>query len=561
MAYREPRTPRARRAAAAGAVLLGLLAPWIRPSPAAAVVWPKISLVERATGLAQPVKVTNANDGSGDLFAVEQPGRIRIVRGGALLPAPFLDITGRVLSGGERGLLGLAFPPGYAAKRTFYVNYTRTPDGATVVARYRLGDSTAGAADPDSEEVLLEIPQPFSNHNGGDLAFGPDGFLYITTGDGGSGGDPENNAQNPASLLGKILRIDVESGAVPYAIPPSNPFAGTAGSRGEIWALGLRNPWRFAFDRGTGDLYIGDVGQNAFEEVDFQPASSAGGENYGWNILEGSHCFLGASCDPSGTSLPVTEYDHSLGCSITGGTVYRGQAYPSLQGIYLYADFCSGTIWGLVREGAVWQNSVLLAQTRSLSSFGEDQAGNLYATDHSGALVEIVVGNAPAAKPALLFPADGQTGLPAAVTFEWEPSADPDGDPVTYRFFLDTDPSFAGVSPVVPALRVGRGTDAKGGAAAAYALVLSLALWLAGLPGMRRRLRPARAASLAAACLLAAYAGCGGGSASAPAPSEGSAVTHTVGGLVRDTTYYWKVAADDGTESTESATRSFRTAP
>ncbi|HZW36419.1 MAG TPA: PQQ-dependent sugar dehydrogenase, partial [Candidatus Deferrimicrobiaceae bacterium] len=234
---------------------------------------PQIALVERFSGLSSPLGVTHAGDNTGRLYIVEQAGRIRLIDNGTLMAAPFLDISARVLSGGEQGLLGLAFPPNFAATSHFYVDYTRTPDGSTVIARY-LVTGNADVADPNSETVLLTIPQPFANHNGGQLAFGPDGFLYIGMGDGGSGGDPDNNAQNPASLLGKMLRIDVESPPDPglaYAIPTNNPFLDNASFREEIWALGLRNPWRFSFDRLTGDLYIGDVGQNLFEEVDFQP--------------------------------------------------------------------------------------------------------------------------------------------------------------------------------------------------------------------------------------------------------------------------------------------------
>ena len=229
--------------------------------------WPQISLAVVAGGFAQPVHVTHAGDGSGRIFVVEQAGRIRILDNGVVLPVPFLDLASlnppRLVAGGEQGLLSVAFPPGFASKQYFYVNYTRAPDGATVVARYRVSAGDANVADPASEEVILTIPQPFSNHNGGQLAFGPDGYLYIGMGDGGSGGDPLNNGQTPGTLLGKLLRIDVESVAVPYGIPPTNPFLGMAGYRPEIWALGLRNPWRFSFDRGTGDLYIGDVGQGA----------------------------------------------------------------------------------------------------------------------------------------------------------------------------------------------------------------------------------------------------------------------------------------------------------
>jgi glucose/arabinose dehydrogenase len=279
---------------------------------------------------------------------------------------------------GERGLLSVAFPAAYSSNGHFYVNYT-DGSGATVVARYAVGDDL-DVADRNSEEILLTIPQPYANHNGGQLTFGPvDGFLYIGTGDGGSGGDPQNNAQNPDSLLGKMLRIDVESGVRPYAIPASNPYVQTPGFRPEIWALGLRNPWRFSFDRRTGDLYIGDVGQGQWEEVDFQAGSSGGGENYGWRIMEGSHCYDPQNCDSTGLVLPVTEYDHSRGwCSVTGGVVYRGQEYPRMEGVYLFADFCTGTIWGLQRDGSAWRSAILAEAGFPVSSFGEDEEGNIY---------------------------------------------------------------------------------------------------------------------------------------------------------------------------------------
>ncbi len=345
------------------------------------VDWPPIALTRQVSGLHLPVHVAHAGDGRGRLFVVEQGGRIRIVKNDVLLSTSFLDITDRVGCCGERGLLSVAFPPDYSSKGYFYVNYT-DKSGDTVVARYRLS-ADPDQANPNSEEVILTVAQPYANHNGGQLAFGPnDGYLYIGMGDGGSGGDPENNAQNPASLLGKMLRIDVEAGAAPYALPPGNPYTQTTGYRGEIWALGLRNPWRFSFDRQTGDLYIGDVGQNLYEEVDFQPASSPGGENYGWRIMEGLHCYDPPSCDPGGLTLPVGEYDHAQGCSITGGLVYRGQDYPGLQGIYFYADYCNGRIWGLKRDGPDWQNALLFQATFKITSFGEDQAGNLYVTDY-----------------------------------------------------------------------------------------------------------------------------------------------------------------------------------
>jgi glucose/arabinose dehydrogenase len=360
--------------------------------------FPKISIIRHVSGLSLPVHITHAGDGSGRLFIVEQPGRIRIVKNGVLLAAPFLDISNtganRVLFGGEQGLLSVAFPPQFNGKGYFYVYYTNL-NGDNVAARYFL-TADPDRADPGSEVLLRTFSHPtFQNHNGGQLAFGPDGFLYIGTGDGGSGGDPNNNGQSPNTFLGKILRIDVESVMDPrvdtYVIPPDNPFVGAPGFLPEIWALGLRNPFRFSFDRLTGDLYIGDVGQNLFEEVDFQPAASPGGENYGWNIMEGLHCFntLNFSvplptCNQTGLTLPVVEYNHTQGdCSVTGGFVYRGNLHPQVQGIYFYGDFCTGRIWGLKRNGTVWQNNLLLDAPLGISSFGEDEAGELYLTDYA----------------------------------------------------------------------------------------------------------------------------------------------------------------------------------
>lgn len=274
----------------------------------------------------------------------------------------------------------MAFPPEYAQKRYFYVNYTDR-DGDTVIARYRLS-KYPDTADPASEEVLLKIEQPFSNHNGGMLLFGPDGFLYIGMGDGGAAGDPFNNSQKPGSLLGKMLRIDVESGARPYAIPPDNPFVKTAGYRAEIWATGLRNPWRYAFDFATGGLYIADVGQNKYEEINFQPASSKGGENYGWSIMEGMHCYRSKRCDKKDLTMPVAEYNHSRGCSVTGGLVYRGRKAPALKGAYIYGDYCSGRIWALRQNKDAWENELIAETGFAISTFGEDETGEMYVADH-----------------------------------------------------------------------------------------------------------------------------------------------------------------------------------
>jgi glucose/arabinose dehydrogenase len=360
--------------------------------------WPQISLSRVAGGFVQPVHVTHAGDGSGRVFVVEQGGTIRIILdNGVVLPTPFLDLASlnppRLVAGGERGLLSVAFPPGFAGKQHFYVYYTRAVDNAILVARYRVSAGDPNVADPASEGEILVVPHPeFGNHNGGQLAFGPDGYLYIGTGDGGGGGDRDNNAQNPLSRLGKLLRIDVESDAIPYGVS-GNPFVGNANFLPEIWALGLRNPWRFSFDRGTGDLYIGDVGQGDFEEIDVQPAASAGGQNYGWNLMEGDRCYPPGTvgCDRTGLALPVFVYDHSLGCSVTGGHVYRGSAFPSLQGVYLFGDLCSGRIWGIRKNGAAWDNALLATTTLTITTFGEDESGNAYVANYAnGDLLMIV---------------------------------------------------------------------------------------------------------------------------------------------------------------------------
>jgi glucose/arabinose dehydrogenase len=331
-----------------------------------------------ADGLVNPVGIAHAGDGSDRLFVVEKAGVIRVVSAGDLLPSPFLDISDRVeADGSEQGLLGLAFHPDFQVNGWFFVNYTGS-GGTTIVSRFQ-ADEQRLTADAASEENVLTQPQPAANHNGGNLVFGPDGYLYIGLGDGGAAGDQFGNGQNGATWLGAMLRIDVDQ--LPYAIPPDNPFVGNAAVVDEIWAIGLRNPWRYSFDRLTNDLYIGDVGQAQYEEVDLQRGGSPGGENYGWPIMEGGHCYPpGAdSCDQSGLTLPVVEYDHSEGCSITGGYVYRGADNSAMQGLYVFGDYCSGRIWGLV---SVPGHEPRVAQLRQadlrLSSFGEDEAGELY---------------------------------------------------------------------------------------------------------------------------------------------------------------------------------------
>jgi glucose/arabinose dehydrogenase len=355
-----------------------------------------LGLESVVSGLQRPTYVTTASDDSGRLFVVEQPGRIRIVENGQLLDQSFLDIIDLVsTAGNERGLLSVAFRHDYKTSGQFFVDYTRQPDGATIVARYNVSAADPDVADRNSGVTILEIDQPESNHNGGQLQFGPDGYLYVGTGDGGGQGDqhgPIGNGQNLNVLLGKILRLDV-NGTDTYQIPATNPFVNRSDARPEIWAYGLRNPWRFSFDRATNDLYIADVGQDTYEEIDFQPASDQGGENYGWRIMEGLHCYNpGSGCDQTGLTLPIAEYTHAEGgCSVTGGYVYRGTQYPAMQGVYFFADYCSGKIWSLQRDAAgQWQMIEHLEAGFLISSFGQDQAGELYVVDHGGAVNRLV---------------------------------------------------------------------------------------------------------------------------------------------------------------------------
>lgn len=347
-------------------------------------------------GLAAPVWLTHAGDGSGRLFILEKAGTIRVVRDGQLVATPFLDIRDRVgSSASEQGLLGLAFAPDYSESGHFFVNYT-DKRGDTVVSRFQVSGEP-DAADSASEFKVLGIDQPAANHNGGGLLFGPDGHLWIGTGDGGAANDRFGNGQNPATLLGKMLRLDVTSDpSQPYLIPADNPWMGADWNgqdvADEVWALGLRNPWRYSFDRATGDLWIADVGQNTYEEVHRVVAGSAGGLNFGWPIMEGLHCFATQNCDQVGLELPVAEYRHGAdGCSITGGYVYRGAAFPALTGAYLFSDFCSGKIWGLQQSGDAWERVELADTNLAVSSFGEDEAGELYVTDLGGGGVYRIV--------------------------------------------------------------------------------------------------------------------------------------------------------------------------
>jgi glucose/arabinose dehydrogenase len=336
-----------------------------------------------ASGLTNPVVIANAGDGSGRLFIVEQAGRIRIYQNNGILATPFLDISANIEAGSEKGLLGLAFHPSYATNRRFFVNYTVRISGQlkTRVSEFLATLGNPNIADPNSESVILEFNQPFDNHNAGDIKFGLDGYLYITSGDGGSGGDPQNNAQNLNTLLGKILRIDINNGS-PYTIPPTNPFVdGDPATRDEIWSYGWRNPWRFSFDRLTGDMFIGDVGEGSWEELNYEPAGT-GGRNYGWRITEGAHCFNPSSgCNMTGLTLPILEYSHTSGCAVTGGFRYRGTHFPDLYGYYLYADYCSGRIWGATFDGS-WTTTELVDTPYFISTFGEDEAGEIYFVNH-----------------------------------------------------------------------------------------------------------------------------------------------------------------------------------
>ena len=344
----------------------------------------EISLSPIASGLQAPVLVTNAADDR--LFVVEQTGFVRVMRDGKLLPQLFLDISSLITAGGEQGLLGLAFHPDYGSNGFFFVNYT-DQQGDTVVARYEVSDDPDVAAQSSARRLLF-VDQPYSNHNGGGLAFGPDGYLYIGLGDGGAAGDPENRAQNLDTLLGKMLRIDVNraSGSRPYSIPDDNPFASRADARPEIWAYGLRNPWRFAFDRDGGDLWIGDVGQGEVEEIDRVTAND-GGLNLGWRVMEGDRCYE-PNCSRDGLTLPVSVYEHAgEHCSVTGGYVYRGRSIPSLVGGYLLADYCSGTVWVLDASNPGAGARRVLDTELTISSFGEDNEGELYVTDHGSGQV------------------------------------------------------------------------------------------------------------------------------------------------------------------------------
>lgn len=409
--------------------------------------------------------------------------------GGRALPAPFLDIRSLVGCCGERGLLGLAFHPRYSENGLFFVDYTDTA-GDTVIARYRVSGGDPNAADPSTGVTLLTIAQPFANHNGGQLAFGPDGYLYVGMGDGGSGNDPMCNGQRDESLLGKILRLDVNANASSppfYGIPPDNPFAAPGGARDEIWAKGLRNPWRFSFDRSTGDLFIGDVGQGAREEIDFQAAGTPGGWNYGWKVMEGTLCGGGGTsgcpagvpvCNSPVLTLPILEYSHSGGdCSVTGGYVYRGRQFRELVGTYLYGDYCTGKIWGATSSAGSWSSRLFIRRASNLTTFGEDASGELYLGTENGLFARIVNANPTAPTLTSVDAASGPvrggevvvlTGsgffAGAAVTFGGIPATDVAVlDSTSTRLRVVTPAHAAGTVDVVVTNADGRSATLPGG--------------------------------------------------------------------------------------------------
>lgn len=355
-----------------------------------------VGFEEVASGFDEPLLVVNAGDGSGRLFVAEKPGTVWIMQDGETLEAPFLDIQDRVGDAGfEQGLLGLAFPPGYDGAGVFYVAYTDT-SGSSILARHQVGEEDPNKAVPGSEEVLLEVMQPFQNHNGGHLSFGPDGYLYHGLGDGGAAGDPQQHAQNTGSLLGSMLRLDV-SPSTGYAIPEDNPFVDDPESEDEIWAYGLRNPWRWSFDAATGDLYIADVGQDEWEEVNVQPANSTGGENYGWNVYEGEDEY--ATGPPASTApdavFPVAVYSiQDDDCSVIGGHVYRGEDVPALEGTFVLGDWCSGIIRLLEQGQGGWELQTWKDTSMSITSFGTDEEGELYVVDQQGAIHRFVTEDA-----------------------------------------------------------------------------------------------------------------------------------------------------------------------
>lgn len=351
-----------------------------------------MNIIPFASGFNNPVCIAHTNDSR--LFIVNQSGYINVIDSlGHVNPKPFLDIQNSVVSGGEQGLLGLAFDPQYTANGFFYVNYTG-PGDSTHISRFQVSSGNPDVADSLSEVRIMTIGQPYINHNGGNIVFGPDGYLYIGLGDGGSAGDPGNRAQDMMSYLGKLLRIDVSQG-LPYVIPASNPYYNSLTALGEIWSSGLRNPWRFSFDRLTGDLWIGDVGQNSIEEIDFQPANDTGGENYGWRCYEGNQVYNDSGCGPVlNYTFPVYTYPHGPECSVTGGFVYRGNPVSTYYGKYFFADYCSDSIWTLQYVAGNWKAEAYgYFPVNNFDTFGEDAGGQLYVAGHTSGIVYKVIDN------------------------------------------------------------------------------------------------------------------------------------------------------------------------
>jgi glucose/arabinose dehydrogenase len=382
------------------------------------VDWPSLGFTQVGSNtFSRPTFIAHAGDGSDRLFVGGQEGVLRVISSNRVVSETFLDLTSKVFVGAEQGLLGAAFSPGFRTNGQFYVNYTRKPDGATVISRFTVG-TNANVVATNTEQIVLIVPQPFANHNGGHLAFGPDQFLYVGMGDGGYDsfiGDPLNHAQNPASLLGKLLRLDVEGGVATYQVPPSNPFVSNPAYAPEIWAVGLRNPWKFSFDRTTGDLYIGDVGHFSFEEIDFQPGGSPGGSNYGWSAFEGPAPYRTNGFDASSMIGPISWYPRGFNASVTGGYVYRGPNEPRMTGIYFFGDFVTGRLMALKREGTNWLRSEPIFTGKAISSFGEDEAGNLYLADYySGRLWRLY--DTRQALPSQLSPPGGSFNNDVAVT-------------------------------------------------------------------------------------------------------------------------------------------------
>ena len=465
------------------------------PAAAAQADLDRLQFAEVFRGLSNATSITHAGDGSGRLFVTEQVGRVLVYDGERLLAAPFLELRGRVRAGGERGLLSMAFHPAYASNGYFFVNYSDL-GGATVIARFRV-TADANLADPGSETIFLRVAQPLRNHNGGQIHFGPDGYLYIGMGDGGGAGDPGNLAQDLSSMHGKLLRIDVDRGSAAVA-PESNPFVATSGARPEIWAYGLRNPWRFSFDRLTGDIFIADVGQNAAEEISFQASGSKGGENYGWRLMEGSRCYNpAADCDPEGTLvLPILEYPHAggnCGGSVTGGYRYRGTRHPELIGTYFFADYCTGDFYAAHEENGAWTLAGPRETAISFRTFGEDEGGEIYFAD-SSVVYRI---EAPPLPPRL-----AAGGIVNAATLQLGPGLAPGSLAMAFGTGLSVTIAAAAVQPLPGEL---------GGGSMAFNDSIAVPQIFAS-PGQRNFLVPWELAGLAEAALTAMV----GGQASPP---------------------------------------------